>query len=72
MRSEIPRMPVNVPPEDREKKLLDALWILQNLRHWTNVWKKNYGVANRDRMKAWEGQADKLLKGVGLKIDNDE
>lgn len=45
-------MKVNVPPEKRDEALLDALWLLFNLRNSNSTTKLDY----------WGRKADEFLK----------
>lgn len=60
------RITVDVPEEQRDRLLLDALWILKNVREKKILWEHHYGAQYRDRLRVWENKADRLLSDLKL------
>lgn len=62
-----------IPEDQLPAKLLEAVQLLQKLRHFKKIWEENYGATNRNNLRRWEEKADEFLSSLTFEIipDND-
>lgn len=52
--------------EDLEKKFIEGIHILNNLRHWTLKYNETLGSELKVIKKRWEEKADEYLKSLSM------
>lgn len=45
-------------------KFLEAVQLLQKLRHHKKIWDEQYGGTNRNNLRRWEDKADEFLSSL--------
>jgi hypothetical protein len=63
---------VNVPPDQREQKLLEAVGLLRKLRMSNDEWYQQYGYKSREARKSLDARADKWLEEILIKPERDD
>lgn len=56
------------------EKFLEAVQLLQKLRHYKQIWDRSYGGQNRKNLLRWEIKADNFLSSLTIEEipDNDD
>ncbi|MBE2229982.1 MAG: hypothetical protein IAE96_04990 [Chitinophagaceae bacterium] len=55
-----------IPESQLPEKFLEAVQLLQKLRHFKRVWDTQYGAHNRNNLRRWEDKADEFLTSLTI------
>lgn len=65
------RVSIVIPEEDLAAKFLEACQIIYSMRKYKKIWDEHYGAQNRSNLQLWEDNADKFLKSLTIKKQED-
>ncbi len=57
---------VVIPEDQLPVKFLEAVQLLQKLRHHKKIWDEQYGGTNRQNLRRWEDKADEFLSSLSI------
>jgi hypothetical protein len=55
-----------IPENQLPEKFLEAVQLLQKLRHFKKIWDEHYGGTNRNNLRRWEDKADEFLSSLSI------